>query len=257
MLHDALTFSQNQDSRDADTFRIPGPIRLPIIGTKWNTRSHKLNKLHDYYAELNKTYGDVVMEMAGNVPIISLFNRKDIEKVLRHPSKFPFRPPNEIVSFYRKTRPDRYSSVGLVNSQGEEWGHLRKNLTPKTFENRKILAEFCPELNQICDDLISQIKERRNEDNLVENVEDLLKSMSFESGCCLILGRRLGFLSNETNENFQELAAAAKNVFKHIRDSYYGKMRFKPHQNLSQTFIHRQRSLEVFSNKYLQELCER
>lgn len=225
MLHDALTF--NQDARDADTLSIPGPIRLPFFGTKWNMLTLKMNKLHEYYADLNKIYGDVVMEMSGNVPIISLFNRRDIEKVLRHPSKHPFRPPTEIVAFYRKSRPDRYSSVGLVNSQGEEWGHLRKKLTPKTLENRKVLAEFCPELNQICDDLINQIKERRNENNLAENVDDLLKSMSFESGCCLILGGRMGFLAEnaEDNESWQDLATAAKNLFKNIRDAYYGEFK--------------------------------
>lgn len=224
MLHDVLTFSQ--ETKEADTFRIPGPIRLPWpIGTKWNMLTLKMNKLHEYYSDLNHTYGDVVMEMAGDIPVISLFNRKDIEKVLKYHSKHPFRPPNEIVTCYRKTRPDRYSSVGLVNSQGEEWGHLRKNLTPKTLENRKILAEFCPELNQITDDFIKQIRERRNEEKLCENVDDLLKSMSFESGCCLILGRRMGFLGKtvEGSEAIRKLSVAAKNVLKYIRDAYYGK----------------------------------
>lgn len=33
--------------------------------------------------DLNKTYGDIVMEKSNNIPIISLFNRSDIEKVLQ------------------------------------------------------------------------------------------------------------------------------------------------------------------------------
>lgn len=71
-------------------------------------------------------YGDIVLEMSGSdVPVISLFNRSDIEKILEYPSKYPFRPPTEIISHYRKTRKDRYASCGLVNAQGQEWAKLR------------------------------------------------------------------------------------------------------------------------------------
>lgn len=52
---------------------------------------------------------------ASGVPIVHLFTKKDIEKVLKYPSKYPYRPPTEIVSWYRKSRPDRYASLGITN----------------------------------------------------------------------------------------------------------------------------------------------
>lgn len=207
-----------------DSTFIPGPIRLPFIGTKWNCWFMNMNKLHEYYARLNKKYGDVVLEQQNNVNIVSLFNREDIEAVLKYPSKYPFRPPTEIVTYYRLSRPDRYSSVGLVNSQGPEWAHLRMKLTPKTLESRKILSDFCPDLNRICDDFINQMKFKRNSKNIVVGVENILKSMSVESACCLILGKRLGFLNEKMgNDDFLQLTEASKNVFKSFRDAYYGK----------------------------------
>lgn len=237
-----------------DTFRIPGPLRLPIFGTKWNCLLIKMNKLHEYYEFLNRKYGDVVLEQSGDTPVVSLFKRQDIEKVLKYPSKYPFRPPTEIVAFYRQSRPDRYSSVGMVNAQGAEWAHLRAKLTPKTLESRKILADFCPDLNRICDEFINQMKERRNENNIVLNVDDILKSLSVESACCLILGRRLGFLeeSFEKKKLFQELAVTAKNIFKSIRDAYYGKFSF-PRDLESCTMsksvqFSRKWIMEIFSN---------
>lgn len=173
------------------------------------------------------------MEMAGQVPVISLFNRQDIEKVLKYPSKYPFRPPTEISSFYRKKNPERYYSVGLVNSQGPEWLHLRSKLTPKTLESRYTLAAFCPDLNDICDDFINVIKEKRNAtSNIVENFNDIMNHFSLEASCCLILGRRMGYLADMdddqagNDENFHELADAVKNVFKAYRDAYYGKYFF-------------------------------
>lgn len=218
----SLTLTQTR--QNDDTLRIPGPIRLPIVGTKWNNMFSKMNKLHEYYAELHQKYGNVVMELAGNIPVISLYNKQDIDKVLKIPSKYPFRPPTEIISFYRQSRPDRYSSVGLTNAQGPEWAHLRMKLTPKTLESRKVLAAFCPDLNQVCDDFIDLMKKRRNEQNIVESVEDNLKSMAVETACCLILGRRIGFLneSSEKNEKMHRLATGAKNIFKSCRDAYYG-----------------------------------
>lgn len=66
--------------------------------------------------DFNKKYGPIVLEVTSNgVPIISIYDRQDIEKVLRYPSKYPFRPPTEIVAFYRKMRPDRYASTGITN----------------------------------------------------------------------------------------------------------------------------------------------
>lgn len=220
----AMTFNLNTRPID-DSFRIPGPIRLPFVGTKWINYFIKMNKLHEYYAELNRQYGDVVLEQAGSVSVVSLFKREDIEKVMKYPSKYPFRPPTELISFYRLSRPDRYASVGLVNAQGPEWAHLRSKLAPKLIDNRKVLAEFCPDLNQICVDFINLMKASRNENNVVVGVEDVLKSMAVESACRLILGRRLGLLNGTTdkNEKFHELTDAAKNIFKSCRDTFYGK----------------------------------
>lgn len=57
-----------------------------------------------------------MLEVTPNgIPIVNLFNRLDIEKVLRFPCKYPFRPPTEIIAFYRQKRPDRYASTGITN----------------------------------------------------------------------------------------------------------------------------------------------
>lgn len=215
----ALTFTRHND----DTLRVPGPIQIPVFGTKWINKFMDMSKLHEYYADLNRKYGDVVMEMAGNVPVVSLFSKKDIDKVMKAPSKYPFRPPTELVAFYRLTRPDRYASVGLPNTQGLEWAHLRMKLTPKTLESRKVLAAFCPDLNRCCDDFINVIKQQRNDQNVVIKTDDILKAFAIETAACLILGRRTGTTADA--EMFQKLATAAKNVFQGCRDAYYGKTR--------------------------------
>lgn len=96
---------------------IPGPICMPLFGTKWiYFWQYKMSKIHQVYKDFYTKYGPIVLEVTTNgTPIVHLYDRQDIEKVLRYPSRYPFRPPTEIVAFYRAKRPDRYASVGITN----------------------------------------------------------------------------------------------------------------------------------------------
>lgn len=100
---------------------IPGPLALPVLGSSWifTLGAYSFSQLHEYYKDLNRKYGHIVKEEAfTNIPVINLFEKRDIEKVLRSGGKYPLRPPAEAMAQYRRTRPDRYASIGLVNEQG-------------------------------------------------------------------------------------------------------------------------------------------
>lgn len=97
-----------------------------IQNIKWKkfTRHIKVNDLLKVFknvfifyihSDLNTEYGPIVLEVRNGFPIVNIFDRIDIENVLKYPSKFPFRPPTEIVAVYRKSRPDRYASIGITN----------------------------------------------------------------------------------------------------------------------------------------------
>lgn len=96
---------------------IPGPKRWPLVGTKWIyiTGQYKMAKMHDAFVDLYKRYGKIVLEV-DRVPVVNLFDQADIEKVLKYPSRYPYRPPTEIVEHYRRSRPDRFASTGIVNT---------------------------------------------------------------------------------------------------------------------------------------------
>ena len=69
--------------------------------------------LVDKYAK----YGAIVKEhFLWNYPIIHLYDKGDIEEVLKYPSKYPLRPALEAQCIYRMSHPERYKSVGLVNA---------------------------------------------------------------------------------------------------------------------------------------------
>lgn len=114
-------WSRKQNKCNQGCSGIPGPFAIPVFGTRWvhTFGGYKLNKLHEFYKDMYLKYGSVMKEEAlWNIPVINLFERREIEKVLKVSSRYPIRPPTEAIAYYRKSRPDRYVSTGLVNEQG-------------------------------------------------------------------------------------------------------------------------------------------
>ncbi|OTF77062.1 hypothetical protein BLA29_009124, partial [Euroglyphus maynei] len=108
---------------------IPGPWpSLPFIGT---VGRFNINKLHELYIEKYRKYGPIFCEeYQWRQPIVNIFDPADFETVFKYQGKCPIRPPNEFVSFFRRSRPDYYPNVGLANLNGDEWLDQRKKLEP-------------------------------------------------------------------------------------------------------------------------------
>uniref|UniRef100_A0A182MPH0 Cytochrome P450 n=1 Tax=Anopheles culicifacies TaxID=139723 RepID=A0A182MPH0_9DIPT len=202
---------------------IPGPRRLPLIGTKWRyfLGRQRYAKVHETFMEMHRRYGPIMLDV-DTVPIVNLFDRADMEKVLKYPSRYPFRPPTEIVEVYRSSRPDRFGVTNLINAQGEKWHELRTKLTTG-ITSRRILQSFIPSVNEICDDFVELVRHQRAEDGTIRNFQDIANSVGLEIICCLVLGRRMGYLTtNRQNAKFMRLAEAVKDSFVYIGESYYG-----------------------------------
>lgn len=101
--------------------KVPGYFPLPFIGTIWAFvyYGYKPETIQQYYKDMFAKFGSIFQEETlFNNRMVSVVNRVDIEKVFRATGKYPLRPPTEVVAYYRRTRPDRYITVGIVNEQG-------------------------------------------------------------------------------------------------------------------------------------------
>nr|XP_031825344.1 ecdysone 20-monooxygenase [Nomia melanderi] len=204
---------------------VPGPYSLPILGTRWifsRFGCYRLNKIHEAYKDLNQRYGPLCKEEAlWNYPVISIFSRAYIEALLRQSSRFPLRPPQEVISHYRQTRRDHYTNLGLVNEQGQKWHDLRTALTSELTGANTVLG-FFPALNVVADSFVDLIRRRRT-GYKVTGFEELAYKMGLESTCTLILGRHLGFLKPDSNSTTTtRLAEAVRVHFTASRDAFYG-----------------------------------
>ncbi|XP_070166736.1 cytochrome P450 family 24 subfamily A member shade isoform X1 [Polyergus mexicanus] len=214
------------NSRKFKTARdVPGPFALPILGTRWiysRFGYYSLNKIHEAYKDLNRRYGSLCKEEAlWNCLVVSVFARRDIEAILKRGSRYPLRPPQEVISHYRRSRRDRYTNLGLVNEQGATWQKLRAALTPELTGAGTVFG-FFPALNIVTDGFIDLIRKRRAEFT-VKGFEELAYRMGLESTCTLILGRHLGFLKpNSSSTITTRLAEAVRIHFTASRDAFYG-----------------------------------
>ncbi|KAM3961223.1 cytochrome P450 family 24 subfamily A member shade isoform 1-T1 [Aphomia sociella] len=235
--------------------RLPGPPALPFLGTRWLFWSrYSMNKLHEAYEDMFRRYGPVFVETTpGGGIVVSIAERAALEAVLRTPAKRPYRPPTEIVQVYRRSRPDRYASTGLVNEQGEKWHHLRRHLTAE-LTSPHTMQGFLPDLNNICDDFLNLLHSYRKTDGTVHGFDQLTNRMGLESVCGLMLGTRLGFLERSMSGRAATLAAAVKAHFRAQRDSYYGAplWKFAP-TKLYRTFVRSEDTIHTIVSDLMEE----
>ncbi|KAF2901913.1 hypothetical protein ILUMI_04269 [Ignelater luminosus] len=219
-------WNRNQNDCRKDIRGIPGPLSLPLLGTRWIYSwlgGYSFSKIHEVYRDLFKKYGPIVKEETlFNIPVISIVERRDIEKVFKSSGKYPVRPPTEAIAHYRQSRPDRYASTGIVNEQGVTWQNLRTGLTTELTSPRTI-ASFLPQIEQISDDWCNLIRQHRNNQGNIINLKPLAERLGLEATCALVLGRRMGFLLQEdVSETAQQLAEAVHHHFLACRDTFYG-----------------------------------
>ncbi|KAL0819005.1 hypothetical protein ABMA28_008290 [Loxostege sticticalis] len=249
-------------ARAADTkqaTRLPGPPGLPFLGTRWLFWSrYKMNKLHEAYEDMFRRYGPVFAETTpGGAMVVSIAERAALDAVLRTPAKRPYRPPTEIIQVYRRSRPDRYASDGIVNEQGEKWFHLRRHLTAE-LTSPHTMQSFLPELNSICDEFLDLLHSCRGADGIVYGFDQLTNRMGLESVCGLMLGARLGFLERSMSGRAATLAAAVKAHFRAQRDSYYGAplWKFAP-TTLYRTFVRSEETIHTIVSDLMEEAKSR
>jgi len=155
-----------------------------------------------------------------NFPIIHLYDKNDIEVVLRQPSKHPIRPDLEAQSAYRRSRPDRYNSVGIVNAQGSEWHHLRSKLVPQL--SRLNTVDAVRELCSISDELILKIRKECKLGCAVDSFEKSVYRYGLEATVAVLLNHRLGTLKECIPPVAARLMKATDKLFEVSHDTMYG-----------------------------------
>ncbi len=213
------------DRKKLTLLDVPGPITFPVFGASWiysffgpydRSTFHKSNE--DKY----RRFGPVVREgVTFNYPLIHLFDKEDIDKVLKHPSDYPLRPPNVADAYYRRYRKEFYLNEGFVNLNGPEWHRLRMQLTPP-LTNRRTLHHHGPFMNFIAEDLVGLVSRKRNADNIVSDLKDLVYLAGLETVSHIAMEKRMGFLEDEMSQDAKLVLESIRGYQTACNESMYG-----------------------------------
>lgn len=154
---------------------------------------------------LRAEYGTLIKfpGVFGNKPILISYLPKDFEYVFRSEGAWPHRRGIATFDYYRKhIRPDLFEiSGGLLNEQGEKWGHARSIVSPIMMKPANVNA-YIPSVDQIALDFISHIHTLRDSKlEMPANFDYEMRKWALESVCFIALDQRLNIVKGDNTES--------------------------------------------------------
>ncbi|GFU13037.1 ecdysone 20-monooxygenase [Nephila pilipes] len=208
---------------------MPGPWpSLPIIGTSWQYLPggrYNLTNVYETQEDKYRRYGPIIREeFQWGKPVVHLFEPDDFETVFKYQGRYPIRRISDFLVHYRRNRPEKYSSAGLANTEGDEWERLRKIIAPVLLKP-KAIQFLLPSMSRVGDDFVDLLRSVRNPDTFViENLSDVSYRLALEGVYMMSLDTRLGCLDPdlENNTAAADMILSVKLLFESFQELFYG-----------------------------------
>lgn len=143
----------------------------------------------------------------GHKDIIFTYDPNDFETVFRTEGPWPYRRAFSAFDYFRRNvRPEVYKNIGgLVNDQGEAWGHMRSVVNPIMLKPKTVKA-YIPATDDVAKDFVAKIKTMRDENQeMPANFGFELSKWALESIAVIALEHRLGVLANDNDPESQKM----------------------------------------------------
>ena len=176
---------------------IPGPLSLPLVGSclRYRFGSRGKTEYHLALKDMHQEFGPLVKEQIGTRTILHVFCPDDIKTVYSVEGKWPVIPPlQETTAMYRE---QKEMSLGLGNTNGEEWYKLRSNSQQRMLRPKEV-AHHLPSVNRIANELVDRLDTLAQKDHNRE-IDDLRLEVgrwSLENAANLVFDRRMGCLED-------------------------------------------------------------
>lgn len=178
---------------------IPGPKLYPLVGNLTQYMFGPFDRLKYQHAleSLHKEYGPIVKENLGGREIVHVFEPEDIKTYYSHEGKYPEIPPlQETTQLYRA---EKKMSLGLGNTNGDEWYRLRSNVHHRMLRPKEV-AYHLPSTNKIAQDFAKRLETVKVGPNgEVIDLRTEIGRWNLETAGMLVFDKRLGCLGFYSN----------------------------------------------------------
>lgn len=173
---------------------IPGPTPFPFLGNMKEFATKGVTKSDQ---ELVKKYGDVVGVYTGTMPVLLISDPDMIKEIfIKEFQTFT----NRVAIF----KPDELVADMITTTKDDHWKFIRSTMTP-TFTTGKLKNMF-PMIQRCCNDLVQNIKSKRNEGKVVE-MKELCGCYTMDVICSTAFGLEV----NSQKEPNNDFVVNAKN----------------------------------------------
>ncbi|XP_069115576.1 probable cytochrome P450 CYP44 [Argopecten irradians] len=193
---------------------IPGPVGFPGLGSLMQYigpfRKYDISCYQGALESRWKTYGPIVKETIGARTAVRLYDPDDIQTVYQYEGIWPKIIP--ILETSKKYRECREMSPGLGNVNGAEWNRMRKAVQSLMLRPKEV-AEYLPFVNEVADDVLAEIEQRKDSEGNVHDFSSLMVRWNMETAGLICFGKRLGSLKEGMDSHTQRMIQANNDIF--------------------------------------------
>nr|XP_022907367.1 cytochrome P450 4C1-like [Onthophagus taurus] len=181
--------------------KIPGPIRIPILGTIYKPLLFPREELFKRAKVDIREYGPILKTWLGSTPVVHLFEPKDIELILNNSVQITKS------WLYDTARP--WLGDGLLTSTGQKWFTHRKLITP-TF-HFTILENFMEIFVEKSKLLVGNLQNKANQE--VFDLYPYITHCTLDIICETAMGVEINAMNNPKNEYVKNVSDITKATF--------------------------------------------
>ncbi|XP_070566052.1 cholesterol side-chain cleavage enzyme, mitochondrial-like [Ptychodera flava] len=171
-----------------------------------------LRKPWEIVEEDRALFGPIYKSGFGVYKVVSVFDPKDIETLLRHEGKHPYRPDLVPWLAYREYR--GYPK-GVLLLHGPEWLRNRSALNQRMLRP-KVISGHAGTINEVVDDMIRRLKLKSSQgsDLVVNDLESDLFKYALDGAGSVLFDQRLRLLDDKLHPDAETFINSVHTVFK-------------------------------------------
>lgn len=202
-LHHQAAIADKPASQDAavrPVSEIPGPMRLPLVGSAFSMLFDKdfdRDKSFSYWKKMIHKYGHVFrFDLPGYGPLVFLAKPEDCETLACVTMDNPIRKGMSSLEKVRKEHIDNYfeKKGGLLTENDEEWKRVRTRVQTPMMKPKNV-SSYLPRMDEVTLEFLERIATFQKENGeMPKHFQQELYKWALESVSLVALNLRLGCL---------------------------------------------------------------